>query len=320
MVALKRRAGRFIALGAVLLLLLLHVSQLRLAWRDIGYLLRPLWDRPESGFVVFPHYARPLGDTDKWCALHGWTARASKPVVVDALPVASELDFLEIRLREGAGLIDFLVVVEANASFSGDPKPLYFAQERARFDVIAKETGVEILYDAITDFEPVPKGDMTNEHTQRTVISGLINSLRHRGRLPDGSLVIMSDADEVVSRGTLELLSSCEAPDIHLNMASYRYSFAQPLHDGGTWRPRVHVVDGEVGYHHGRGTDLLLADAGWHCTFCFRTLEEMRAKMAGYGHNDRLSSPKLLEEDELRARVCAGEDPFDMFPVSANLE
>jgi beta-1,4-mannosyl-glycoprotein beta-1,4-N-acetylglucosaminyltransferase len=312
-----KRARRLLALGgALLLLLLLHLSHLRLAYRDAAYLLRPLWDRPESGFTVLPHYARPRGDVSKWCSLHGWPTRPTKPVIVDAVPVASELDLVEIRMREGAGLLDYLVVVEANASFSGAPKPLYFAAERARFDALARETGVEILYGAITTFRPVPKGDMSNEHTQRDVVSGLINSLRERGNLPDGSVVLMADADEVVSRDTLELLAACEAPDVHLNLASFRYSFAQPLRDGGTWRPRAHVVRGEVGYSHGRGTDVVLADAGWHCSFCFRTLEEMRAKMAGYGHNDRLSSPKLLEEGELRARVCAGEDPFDMFPVS----
>lgn len=215
-------------------------------------------------------------------------------------------------MREFAGLVDTLVVVEANATFAGSSKPLHLAQSRARFDELASELGIKLVYGLVDNFVPVDKGSMENEHRQRRAISALLSNLA----LPSGSLVLMSDVDEIVSRPTVELLLECDVPEMHLGMTSFMYSFDQPR--GSTWRPRVFVVGegGAVAYSHGRGADKLLADAGWHCSFCLRTLKDMRAKMAGYGHNDRLTSSRLLDEEALRRRVCTGEDPFDMFPVS----
>jgi beta-1,4-mannosyl-glycoprotein beta-1,4-N-acetylglucosaminyltransferase len=72
-----------------------------------------------------------------------------------------------------------------------------------------------------------------------------------------------------------------------------------------------------VAYNHRHTRDgPLLENSGWHCTFCFPTLEEIRSKMKGYSHNDRLSSLSLLGERTLRKKVCTGQDPFGMWPVS----
>ena len=65
-------------------------------------------------------------------------------------------------------------------------------------------------------------------------------------------------------------------------------------------------------------TDLLLGDAGWHCSWCFRTAEEVVFKMQGYSHSDRIESPRMLDKKSIERKFCTGEDPFEMLPEATS--
>jgi len=320
---IRRRPKSFLLVLILSLLFLFNATAIGTFRRDFVYLIRPLWDGPMRPFTTIPHYPPPITGKRDWCRLHGWTPRpmaAERPMIVDAIPISTELDMLEIRIREYSPFVKIFVIVESPMTFSGKPKPLFFAEQRARFDKIAEEGGARILYKAVEGMEPnLPVGSFDNEIKQRKTIAKLLNDLKRRGEIQQGSLVIQSDIDEIISRQTLDLLTSCSdyPTQLHLNVKNYRYSFNFPLLDTGYWRPRVVTVGAEeLTYHHGRGSDWLLEGAGWHCSFCFATLDDMRAKMQGYAHNDRVRDKSIMSEDVLRGRVCRGEDPFGMYPVS----
>lgn len=322
---IRRRPYRAIFIVFAFLLVLFNTTAIGTIRRDLIYLIRPLWDNPEPPFTTIPHYPAPVTGKADWCHLHGWTPRPmtterQRPMIIDAVPIATELDMLEVRMREYAPFVDIFVIVESLMTHSGHSKSLHFARERARFDKIAEEGGARIVYAEVEGMErDLPVGSFSNEIKQRKVIAELLSGLRDRGEIPDGSLVIQSDVDEIISRDTLDLLGSCQGypGQMHLNVKNYRYSFDYPLLDQGYWRPRVvTVTEGQgITYHHGRGSDWLLAGAGWHCSFCFPTLEDMRKKMMGYVHNDRVRDKGILDEKVLREKVCNGEDPFGMYPV-----
>ena len=215
---------------------------------------------------------------------------------------------LELHICEYRSLIKTFLIVESNLPFSGQPKPLHFAQHRVRFDALAEQAGARIIYCASTKLndgltENLPSGSFENEIRVRQAVSATLNSLN----LPPGSLIIQSDVDEIISLQTLQLLSTCQGYPLtlHLSVQNYLYDFNHPLPGSLYWRPHLYTTYGSevIPYHHSRAGDKLLAGAGWHCTFCFRTLEEMRRKMTGYSHNDRLRDMKGLEEeveDEMR--------------------
>ncbi len=308
---------KLIYLGVFLLVFYVVSGRLSIIKRDLGYMTRPLWDTPEPSWNYIAHYPKPAPSVD-WCGLHGWKSRSVRPLILDVLPISTELDALEIRMREYAGYVDILVIVESGMTFAGTPKPLHFALNRHRFDAIAKDIGMRIVYSEVQGFqEKLPPGSFHNENLQRLALADSLQKLRGEGLIPDGSLVIQSDVDEIISRETLELLSSCTGypSQLHLSVANYRYSYNLPI-GNNYWRPRLVTVDGEIEYHHARSGDDILSDAGWHCSFCFATLDEIRQKMMGYAHNDRMTSKSLLGEKALRRRVCNGEDPSDMWPVS----
>lgn len=57
-----------------------------------------------------------------------------------------------------------------------------------------------------------------------------------------------------------------------------------------------------------RQTDLIFSDAGWHCSYCFRSLEEFVFKITGFNRADHLSYPRIQEI------ICRGDNLFDMLP------
>lgn len=147
------------------------------------------------------------------------------------------------------------------------------------------------------------------------------------------ALVIMSDIDEIPSEHTVSLLRACDfGSDIHLLMRNYLYSFEWYI-GMSSWRASMHLfappgaglasdtnAHDEVFYRHSLTADTALSDAGWHCSFCFRSLGEYVTKMRGYSHSDRLGGDaSLLDEQRIQSVICEGSDIFGMLPEAYNV-
>ncbi|EPT06168.1 acetylglucosaminyltransferase, partial [Fomitopsis schrenkii] len=295
--------------------------------RDLGYLLRPVWDTPPKPFHVIPHYDHANVSASDLCELHGWRRREDNVKIWDATIFSVELDLLEIRLRELYAVVDHFIIVESSSTFTGLPKPLHFAENRARFAWAAEK----IFYRTV-DLPPNPDGprhaDMTwaNEGRSRGEINDI---LRAQGARP-GDLLIQADVDEIPSARTIELVRACEGyPDVlHLSLRDYMYSFVRALpevKEGGSWRASVKTWNptgqGYYGYSHGRQSDVILADSGWHCSWCFKYIEDFQFKMRSYSHYDRVTRPeKQLEPAEIQRKICEGKDVFDMYPEAYSFD
>ncbi|KAI4380455.1 hypothetical protein MLD38_006645 [Melastoma candidum] len=138
--------------------------------------------------------------------------------------------------------------------------------------------------------------------------------LRYAGIAP-GDLLIMADADEIPSPHTLKLLQWCDGlpPVMHLELRHYMYSF-EFLVDYSSWRATAHIFGPETRYRHSRQTDLIFSDAGWHCSFCLRRLEDLAFKMTAYSHADRVRRKEFLSHRRIQKIICEGDDLFDMLP------
>ena len=51
--------------------------------------------------------------------------------IFDAFLFFNELELLEIRLNTLAPYVDYFVITEADVTFSGKPKPLYYQQNKS---------------------------------------------------------------------------------------------------------------------------------------------------------------------------------------------
>ena len=297
--------------------------ELLVGWRHVAYLTRPLWDSPGAPWTIIPHYDHPLLPPAALCALHGWTARSSSdsPRVWDAFPYLLEADLLEIRLRELWPVVDHFVVAEAEHTFTGLPKPLRLPPllNSSRFRWAASKLAyVTVAMQPLGQTQPADRAGHAwrNEALMRSSIAEHI----HRSGARRGDLVLQTDADEIPSARTVALLRACEGyqTPLHLNLASYQYSFAWsvpvPADGVQSWRASVvHFDPDRLSYRHSRQSDWLLDAAGWHCSFCFRYLSDFRTKVTGYSHWDRLTTAAQLDSQRLQRNLCAGRDLFDMY-------
>ncbi|CAD6947600.1 unnamed protein product [Tilletia caries] len=285
------------------------------------YGTRPLWDhQPESDPNIFvPHlYAAGVPPDDRAaCARHNVTLRTNPSVrrLIDATIVSTEIDLLELRMRELEDVVDVFVIVESERTFMGTAKNLSFAQNRNRF----ARWESKIRYMATPGRELAPGEDPFR--VEKEMREAVTDFLAKKVQPADTDLLFMSDVDEIPAAHSLALLKACDFPlPIHLQLRQFVYSFEFPT-DSGSWRAQMHEWLGgppQTAYMHSKATDRVLADAGWHCSFCFRSISDFVFKMSSYSHSDRLfgnnNYQKLLNPVEIQRKICSGEDVFGLLP------
>ncbi|KAF8643923.1 hypothetical protein HU200_066642 [Digitaria exilis] len=117
--------------------------------------------------------------------------------------------------------------------------------------------------------------------------------------------------------------------DLHFKENRQRFEFAESrltyaqelsllipfLLDDKSWRASVHRYRLERrGMRIFRQTDELLADSGWHCSFCFRYINDFIFKMKAYSHVDRIRFKYFLKPKEDSACDLPRVRSFDMIP------
>ncbi|XP_047334841.1 uncharacterized protein LOC124938443 [Impatiens glandulifera] len=275
---------------------------------QITSFLRPIWQKPPKPFVKIPHYYNPNVSMESLCKLHGWGIREYPRRVFDAVLFNNEIDILKIRWKELYPYITQFILLEANATFTGLPKPYHFSIHRDKFEFIEPR----LTYATIGGRFKKGENPFVEEGYQRLAVEQL---LRLAG-IEDDDLLIMSDVDEIPSAHTINLLRWCDdiPPVLHLQLKNYLYSF-EFLWDDESWRGSVHRYQkGQTRYAHFRQSDILLADSGWHCSFCFRHISDFVFKMKAYSHSDRVRFSHYLNPDRIQDIICKGADLYDMLP------
>lgn len=259
-------------------------------------------------FIEIPHYYHENVPMETLCKLHGWGIRKYPRRVFDAVLFNNEIEILTIRWKELYPSVTGFVILESNSTFTGLEKPLFFGENRDLFDFV--EPG--LTYGTIPGRSRKGKNPFIEEAYQRL---GLDHLIKVAG-IADDDLLIMSDVDEIPSRHTIDLLRWCDKVPkiIHLRLKNYLYSF-EFLVDNNSWRASVHRYQlGETKYAHFQQSDVILADSGWHCSFCFRYINDFIFKMKAYSHFDRVRFSRLLNSKRVQNVICKGTDLFDMLP------
>lgn len=168
--------------------------------------------------------------------------------------------------------------------------------------------------------------------TRDTMTQLLRAHMAQSGQAKSPFLVVMSDVDEIPSHHTLKLLKACDfGSKIHLQLRNFLYrsefskagasNHADALNSfewylgPSSWRASVHLWSGLSYYRHSKSTETILADSGWHCSYCFRTVPEYIIKMKGFSHADRIGGRiNLLDPKRIQDIICRGKDIFGMLP------
>jgi len=108
----------------------------------------------------------------------------SRPQLWDCFLFGTELDMLEAHLTETDPFVHRWVLVESQRTHRGEPKPLYYAENRERFAPWADR-----IAHVVTDLPDHPN-PWVREHAQR---DAALTALADAG---DGDVVLISDVDE----------------------------------------------------------------------------------------------------------------------------
>jgi beta-1,4-mannosyl-glycoprotein beta-1,4-N-acetylglucosaminyltransferase len=269
------------------------------------------------GFIAMP-------EAEEYCQAHKWKAypkRGKRRKVYDLFMMNTELDWLDIRLNELKDHVDYFVILESASTFTGLPKPLYLKDNWQHFSnfhdqIIYQELNDTGFYSTITwDHEDLQRNAMFDQ---------VFPNLSGEQQAILGDVILVSDIDELPRPATLQVLRNCQYPR-RLTLRSHFYYYSlQWLHRGEEWpHPQATIYEGDktirpANLRNGEGGNIMqiqldkadLWNAGWHCSFCFATLEEMTNKISSFSHT-RLNQPGFRDPTAIVARVRNGLDLFD---------
>lgn len=120
--------------------------------------------------------------------------RGPVPRLFDCFLFFRELDILELRLRELWDHVHRFVLIESTTDFAGNPKPLFYADNRERFIDFADK----IVHVVVRDSPPDPTVRFAVQHHQRD------QALRGLDGVEADDLTMISDVDEIPRTGKLE--------------------------------------------------------------------------------------------------------------------
>ena len=227
----------------------------------------------------------------------------------DCFTFFNELDILELRLRELAPVVDRFVIAEATRTFANEPKPLHFAENKARF----AEFLPKIVHVVVDDL-PAAGDAWDREAFQRNAVARGLSEAA-----PD-DIVMISDVDEIpypenIAKLTPETVAGhiwfieCDYYTYKLNLAienkwvelcavrALQKKHLPAMQDLRAFRARqsrrlpmpvnqaINVAKNV--FRIGRPlTHRLIEHGGWHFTF-MNTPEKIQYKIRSYAHQER---------------------------------
>lgn len=119
--------------------------------------------------------------------------------VFDVFPFFNELDILEIRLNILDPYVDYFVLSEATKTFSGLEKPLFYQENKERFEKFNHKIIHNIVEDTTSsDLHAYQRDVFQKDNIKKVVLD----------KVTDDDVIIWSDVDEVPNPEAIENLES----------------------------------------------------------------------------------------------------------------
>lgn len=232
-----------------------------------------------------------------------WAEKIEKTgLIYDCFTFFNELDILEIRLNELDSVVDKFVLVEATTTHTGLPKPLYFANNKARF--------AKFLDKIIHVVVNLPKeGDTwVRERAQRDLIAPILKE-----RCLPGDIIMVSDADEIPRMETVRDYRHHHGPKQFLQQLYY-YSLNNRCVNDSLWNWGKIMPYGD--YVHNNMTPCAvrytefppLEKGGWHFSF-IGNVEFIKKKISSWAHAE-FNTPEINNNSNIEGAIKNGKDVF----------
>lgn len=240
-----------------------------------------------------------------------------KAKIYDCFTFFNELELLEVRLEELYDVVDHFVLVEARVTFSGNPKPLFFAENAHQFQKYQDKI-IHIVVDTI----PIPEGNIEKynwarqEYQRNAILWGLADC-------QDDDIIMISDLDEIPNlRAIADIKKHFEKNtihsttdlnklicELHMRLFMFYLDWESDRIWAGAMKATPYLIAKRILpnslriLHHSNHNLFKIFDAGWHFNTMGgreRVIEKRRSVSTGYlipeGYFDNFDFERYLEE------------------------
>ncbi|NBP01452.1 MAG: glycosyltransferase [Proteobacteria bacterium] len=223
--------------------------------------------------------------------------------IFDTFTFFNELDLLELRMNILGDVVDYFVINEANITFTGKEKPLYYYENRERF----KKWEHKIIHHVTVDdnetlekyWEGVPyhRSMFENDiyklpmHYQRDCFhkDSAIYALLDKAH--DDDIILTSDADEIIKPEVIEKINEWfDSNNHYVAQGPVYYYYLNLLCEPQWMGTRICTMKmlksmsvDKLRQSHQKS--FKIEDGGWSWSF-FGDANTVRAKMDAYAHQE----------------------------------
>lgn len=212
--------------------------------------------------------------------------------IFDCFTFFSELDLLEFRLKLLDEHVDHFVLTESNITHSGQPKPFYFEENKARFEkwlpriiyLPVHQNAEGLVFTTETSYNPQSSAwKLENGH--RNALSGAASLIA------DDDIVLLSDLDEIPDPFVFKEIKPANGPVALSLLFHYYFLNCQNVGDERWWNGTI----ASKGKQFKATTPQELRDkrndlpfikkAGWHFSY-LGGLEKIKEKIRSFAHTE----------------------------------
>ena len=253
-------------------------------------------------------------------------------MIYDCFSFFNELDLLEIRLNTLNKVVDKFILAESPLTHTGNPKPLYYAENKERF----AKFNDRIIHVVVDDFPsmpddmPVREKAWTRENWQRNaIVRGLPEDIE------DEDILLISDLDEIPNPDYVQKAAGNLVGITRLDLKAYCFfinmrNVSYPIWNNGTrvltWRtfndPKTYA-DSKYGecciaaVNQGPTATRvrflkparILKPAGWHFSY-LGGAEAIQRKMKSIAHTE-FDTDERTSLGNIRNRLAQGKGFFN---------
>lgn len=255
-------------------------------------------------------------------------------MIYDCFSFFNELDLLEIRLNTLDKVVDKFILAESTLTHTGNPKPLYYAENKDRFAKFSDR----IVHIVVNDFPAMPE-DMpvrekawTRENWQRNaIVRGLPKDIG------DNDILLISDMDEIPDPAYVEKAAANPAGVTRFDLRAYCFfinlrNISYPIWNNGTrvltWRtfndPKTYAGAGYTeccvaAVNQGPSATRvrflkptkIMKPAGWHFSY-LGGVEAIQRKMKSIAHTE-FDTEKRTSAANITNTIARGKSLFNNY-------
>ena len=220
--------------------------------------------------------------------------------IVDSFIFYNELDILNYRLSILDDYVDYFVLVESRYTFAGDLKPLYYLENKDKFEKFNSKV-IHIVVDL-----PFKKPNINynlnqqweNESHQRNCIEYGINMISNK--LDNDDIILTSDVDEIPNPN---VLINAKSNNLIFNnnclnrlaLDMYYYNLYYRLGEGSNWHgiklmtffayKNINLTFQQMRVWEHTNNVPIIEKGGWHLSY-FGNIDFIINKIGSYSHQE----------------------------------